>query len=129
MLIGQVARSAGTTTKALRFYEQQGLLPPPSRTSGGYRDYPPEVLARLEFVARARRAGLTLAQVRDVLAVRDAGRAPCSHVRHLLDERLDDLDARITELTALRGTVAALRAAAGPEGDDDCDAQAVCRYL
>ncbi|MFP5334001.1 MAG: MerR family transcriptional regulator [Actinomycetes bacterium] len=129
MLIGQVARAAGTTTKALRFYEQQGLLPPPSRTPGGYRDYPTDVLSRLEFIARARRAGLALAQVREVLAVRDAGQAPCSHVRHLLDDRLEDLDARIAELAGLREAVAALRAAAGPEGDDACDARAVCRYL
>ncbi|MCD0184770.1 MerR family DNA-binding transcriptional regulator, partial [Micrococcus luteus] len=45
--IGEAAAAAGMTTKALRFYEQHGLLPPVHRGPNGYRDYPPEALARL----------------------------------------------------------------------------------
>ena len=46
--IGEAAAAAGMTTKALRFYEQHGLLPPVHRGPNGYRDYPPEALARLQ---------------------------------------------------------------------------------
>ena len=44
MRIGEFAEAAGTTAKTLRFYEEQGLLPPPDRTSSGYRDYPPDAI-------------------------------------------------------------------------------------
>ena len=49
--IGEAAAAAGMTTKALRFYEQHGLLPPVHRGPNGYRDYPPEALARLRAMA------------------------------------------------------------------------------
>ena len=61
MRIGELAAATGTTTKSLRFYEQAGLLPPPARSAAGYRDYTPASVARLEFIRRGQRAGLTLA--------------------------------------------------------------------
>ena len=84
MRIGELAAKAGITTKTLRFYEEKGLLPPPERAANGYRDYEPTVLSRLDFIRRGRAAGLTLAQIRDVIEVRDSGDAPCGHVYQLL---------------------------------------------
>ena len=52
--IGELAEAAGTTTKTLRFYEDQGLLPPAERTAAGYRDYTPDALARVDFIHRGR---------------------------------------------------------------------------
>jgi DNA-binding transcriptional MerR regulator len=57
MRIGEVAEATGTTTKALRFYEEAGLLPSPERTGAGYRDYPPEIISRLAFIRRSQSAG------------------------------------------------------------------------
>ncbi len=59
MRIGELADRAGVTTKTLRFYEQAGVLPPPDRTSAGYRDDDETVLDVLRFVRAARAAGLT----------------------------------------------------------------------
>lgn len=129
MRIGELAEASDTTTKALRFYEQAGLLPPAERTANGYRDYAPEALARLDFVRRGRAAGLTLAQIREVLDIRDAGIAPCRHVRELLETRLGDLDRQIVDLQELRHTVANLRDRAATSDPTDCDATTVCRYL
>lgn len=92
MRIGELAKASGTTTKTLRYYEDAGLLPAPERTAGGYRDYTPDVLPRLDFIRRGRATGLTLGQIREVLDVRDAGRAPCQHVQRLLTTHLTDLD-------------------------------------
>jgi DNA-binding transcriptional MerR regulator len=114
---------------ALRFYEQAGLLPPPQRTPAGYRTYDPGMAQRLDFIRRSQRAGLTLAQIREVLAIRDRGDAPCSHVQRLLAERLTDLDRQLAELTALRATVAALHDRAGTVEPDTCGPDRVCRYL
>lgn len=88
MRIGELAVASGTTTKTLRFYEEAGLLPAPERTANGYRDYTPAALARLDFVRRGRTAGLTLAQIREILDIRDAGVAPCQHVHALLEAHL-----------------------------------------
>ncbi|MCT1614878.1 MerR family transcriptional regulator, partial [Corynebacterium sanguinis] len=73
MRIGELAERAGTTAKTLRFYEEQGLLPPTERTPSGYRDYAPETVARIDFVHRGQAAGLTLAQIRQILDIRDGG--------------------------------------------------------
>ena len=129
MRIGELAAAAGTTAKTLRFYEEAGVLPAPARTAGGYRDYGVDALARLDFVRRSRRAGLTLAQVRQVLELRDQGATPCEHVQSLLAERLDAIDQQIADLLTLRETVAGLRADAATVDPGSCDPSRVCRYL
>lgn len=102
MRIGEVARATGVTTKTLRFYEDEGLLHEPARTAGGYRDYEPTVVDRVGFIRQAQTAGLTLAQIGQVLAVRDDGQAPCAHVAHFVDEQLADVEARLAELRRIR---------------------------
>lgn len=129
MRIGEAAAAAGTTTKTLRFYEDRGLLPAPERSANGYRDYAGETITRLEFIRRGRVAGLTLAQISDILAVRDRGSAPCTHVRDLLAGQLADLDAQIAELTALRAAVAEFHDTAAAGDPTDCDPGRICSYL
>ena len=129
MRIGELAAASGTSTKALRFYEDAGLLPPPERTRAGYRDYSPEAISRLDFIRRSQAAGLTLAKTREILDIRDGGQAPCTHVQELLNERLADLDCQIAELTELRATVAQLKAEADTVDPTRCGPETVCRYL
>ena len=129
MRIGEVAEVAGTTTKTLRFYEDQGLLPRAERTPTGYRDYTTDAVARVEFIHRGQAAGLTLAQIRQILHIRDDGRAPCEHVHTLLDARLADLDEQISQLSELRDTITRLRDQAAHAEPDTCTADRVCRYL
>ncbi|MBO1768678.1 MULTISPECIES: heavy metal-responsive transcriptional regulator [Agrococcus] len=129
MRIGELAEATGTTTKTLRFYEDSGLLPPPERTVSGYRDYDQDAIARLDFIRRGRATGLTLAQVREVLDIRDAGTAPCHHVKELLDIRLTALDQQIADLQALRTNVAHLRDDAAQANPSECQSKDVCRYL
>ena len=129
MRIGELAERAGTTSKTLRFYEEQGLLPPADRTPSGYRDYASDAVARIDFVHRGQAAGLTLAQIRQILDIRDSGHAPCEHVRDLLDARLAEIEQQIAQLTALRDTIAELRHDAAQPDPDSCSADQVCRYL
>lgn len=129
MRIGELAEAAGTTTKTLRFYEDEGLLRPADRTPAGYRDYGPEALARVGFIHRGQAAGLTLAQIRQILDIRDSGQAPCEHVQDLLDTRLADLEQQITQLLELRDTITRLRDQATQVEPDTCGADQVCRYL
>lgn len=129
MRIGEAAAAAGMTTKALRFYEVEGLLPCPERAANGYRDYGDDTITRLQFIRRGRAAGLNLAQVREILRLRDAGTPPCRHVGNLLGRELETLDAQIAELTALRATVVGFHKAA-IEGDPaQCEAELICSYV
>lgn len=84
MRIGEVAAATGSTPKTLRFYERAGLLPAPQRSSAGYRQYSPDVVARMDFIRRSQAAGFTLAQIRTILDIRDSGDTPCQHVQSLL---------------------------------------------
>ena len=127
--IGEAAQAAGVSSKALRFYEEHGLLPAAKRSANGYRDYTSETINRLDFIRRGRAAGLALAQIREILLLRDAGRAPCTHVRDLLAGQLADFDAQIAELVALRATVADFHAVAAAADPEACDAARICSYI
>lgn len=129
MRIGEVAETTGTSAKTLRFYEMEGLLPEPDRTASSYRDYSPDVIARVDFIHRGKAAGLTLAQIRDILRIRDQGEAPCEHVLELLTSRVAELDAQIRELRALRRTIVDLRDRATHLEPAACGEDEVCHYL
>lgn len=97
MRIGELAAQSGVSAKTLRFWESAGLLADPARTPSGYRDYDPKVLDRLSFIRHGQAAGLTLAEIRQVLAISDNGEPPCAHLTDLIDQHLaevDDLDPR-----------------------------------
>jgi len=129
MRIGELADTAGLSAKTVRFYESAGLLPPPARTSGGYRDYGPASVARLAFIKDAQGAGLRLAEIRDVLAIRDAGQPPCQHVTELIGAHLRRIETRIADLNSAR---AALRTLARRAADTDpaaCTEQDMCRII
>jgi DNA-binding transcriptional MerR regulator len=117
-----VARQCGVSVDTLRHYERKGLLPRPPRTGRGYRRYPPDTIARVLLVQRALVVGFTLDELTRVLAERDRGVPPCRGVRDLVARRLADLEARLRQLTALRGELRQILArwdrtlAATPEG-------------
>jgi DNA-binding transcriptional MerR regulator len=97
-----VARQCGVSPDTLRHYERKGLLPRPARTTKGYRRYPADTVARVLLVQRALVVGFTLDELARVLRERERGEAPCRGVRDLVAGRLDDLETRLRELTALR---------------------------
>jgi DNA-binding transcriptional MerR regulator len=97
-----VARQCGVSADTLRHYERKGLLPRPPRTRSGYRRYPPETVSRVRLVQRALVVGFTLDELARVLRERERGEPPCRGVRDLVAARLDDLEARLRELTTLR---------------------------
>ncbi|MFI2371211.1 heavy metal-responsive transcriptional regulator [Streptomyces sp. NPDC018833] len=129
MRIGEVAAASGLTTKTIRFYEQAGLLSAPPRTAGGYRDYPGQTVKRLAFIRDAQGAGLTLAEICSVLALRDAGSSPCTHVTALINQHIADIDQRLAELRATRAVLRTLAGRAAATDPADCTDADVCRIL
>ncbi|ALV33087.1 heavy metal-responsive transcriptional regulator [Streptomyces sp. CdTB01] len=129
MRTGELAAASGLTAKTIRFYEQAGLLPEPPRTSGGYRDYPLQAAHRLAFIREAQSAGLTLAEIRSVLAVRDSGQPPCVHVTALIEQHLADIERRMAELRATRTALRALAQRAAGIDPSTCTEADICRII
>ena len=102
---GALAKRVGVSTDTLRYYERQGLLPAPPRAANGYRTYPATALARVQLIRRALALGISVAELAQLLRVRDRGGAPCRSARSLLAEKLALLDRRMVELRALRRTL------------------------
>jgi MerR family transcriptional regulator, copper efflux regulator len=129
MRIGELAEQAGISTKAIRYYEQIGILPPSARTASGYRTYDEAALRRLGFVRAAQAVGLTLGEIRQVIAFRDDGQAPCAHVTGLLQRHAAELDARIRELQQLRGELRQLAERATTSDPETCPPERVCHII
>lgn len=125
MRIGELAEHSGVTAKSLRFWESAGLLPDPARTPSGYRDYAPDVVERLSFIRHAQFAGLTLAEIRQILVISDGGEPPCAHVTDLIHRHLAEVDHRIRELNETRHQLDRLAKRAANQDPADCDGYCV----
>jgi DNA-binding transcriptional MerR regulator len=110
--IGEAARLSGVPPKTIRFYEETGVLPAPSRTPAGYRSYAPNDVRRLRLAGRARAMGLPLPEVAELVARGFGGecRSYVADLGALLERRRAEVDRRIAELTALREELAELAA-------------------
>lgn len=120
MRIGELADQSGVSTKTIRFWESMGLVADPDRAPSGYRDYAPDVADRLSFIRHAQTAGLTLAEIRQVLQISDVGDPPCGHVSDLIHQHIADVDHRIRELAETRSLLERLAQRAADQNPADC---------
>lgn len=107
LTIGKLARQAGVNIDTVRYYERAGLLPKAPRSAGGYRLYAQGDADRLRFIRRAKALGFTLEEIAELIAL-NAGTGGRASVRKLAQHRLDDLDHKLAEMTAIRNALATL---------------------
>jgi len=100
--IGKIASAAGIGVETVRFYERQGLIPEPPRSSSGYRLYPQDTVRRLHFVMRGRALGFTLAEIGELLSMSATPAASCSDVRDRAEARIDDIEERVAQLLTMK---------------------------
>ena len=103
---GELARASGVSADTIRHYERMGVLPTAPRGRNGYRCFPRAAVQRIVVIQRALEAGFSLADLRRVLRIRDAGGAPCRQVYAIAEQRLTELDERIRDLHRLREELA-----------------------
>ena len=115
LTVSRLADAAGVRADTVRYYERKGLLPAPHRTPSGYRVYDEQALRRLRFIRGSQRLGLRLRDIRGLLEVIDRGLCPCGHASALLDERLEEIDRQLEELTALRAELTRVAQHVGPD--------------
>ncbi len=102
MHIGSVAKEIGLTPDAIRFYERTALLPRPSRTAGGFRQYADTDVETLRFIRQAQGLGFTLREVRELLALRGNRLQPCAPVCLRLQKKLLQVRRKLRDLQTLQ---------------------------
>lgn len=102
LTIGKLARQAAITTDAVRYYEKEGLLAPTRKTAAGYRLYDADAARRLHFIRHAQLCGFSLAEIRELLGLKNRSRSCCTaDVRGVAIARLRQLESRIQALQTL----------------------------
>jgi DNA-binding transcriptional MerR regulator len=124
--IGEVSKQTALSVKAIRYYEGLGLLSEPDRTESGYRVYAQADVERLRFIKGAKSLGLSLHEIKEILAVWGTGATPCRHVERLLADKVAELDRRIRELTTFRDALTRYMAQVA---EQDLDPEVPCRHI
>jgi DNA-binding transcriptional MerR regulator len=120
--VSELAGRVGLTADTVRYYERLGLLPEPSRSASGYRQYDEELADRLRFIRGAQRFGLRLGEIKELLDIQDNGRCPCGHTQDLLRSRVAEVDRELLRLEQLRTELLTMIQRA------DCDAPAAMAW-
>ena len=109
MRIGELARQAGCSIDAIRYYEREGLLPQAQRSEGNFRLYGDGAVERLQFIRHCRSLDMNLAEVGTLLRTQDHPDDNCEDVIALLDEHIEQVARRIADLEALARYLSELR--------------------
>jgi MerR family redox-sensitive transcriptional activator SoxR len=100
-MIGDVARRTGKAASTIRYYEQIGLITPPTRISG-QRHYPTEVVRELAVIETAQRAGLSLEEIRLLLQAAPDDRRSTEQLREVAERKLPELSEAIARAEIVR---------------------------
>jgi DNA-binding transcriptional MerR regulator len=116
--IGKLASAAGVHVETIRYYERRGLLAPPPRSVGGYRQYSSDDLWRLQFVARGKRLGFTLAEIAEIMGTDRSAPA----ILEAAQAKLTAVEARQRELAQVHCRLRHLVDLCTHGADADCTA-------
>jgi MerR family transcriptional regulator, redox-sensitive transcriptional activator SoxR len=119
LTIGELARRTARRTSSIRYYEEIGLLPEPVRV-GGRRRYPEETVRTLTVVDAARRAGLTLSEIRTLLTAAPDDSAAIEELRGIAERKLPELEATIERAVLVRRWLEAAARCECPSLDECC---------
>ncbi|WP_337008170.1 Cu(I)-responsive transcriptional regulator [Pantoea sp. AS142] len=119
MNISDVAKKTGLTSKAIRFYEEKGVVTPPLRSENGYRSYNAHHLDELNLLRQARQVGFTLDECRELVALFNNPSRHSADVKARTLLKADEISAHIEELHAMRARLLALAEAC--PGDDSAE--------
>ena len=108
MNISEVARQTGLTAKTIRFYEDKGIITPPSRASNGYRHYSQINIDELQLIRRSRMVGFTLDECRELLVFSRDPQRRSADVKAKAEQKLSEIDNKIAELLEMKTTLEAL---------------------
>lgn len=131
LTIGKLAQAAGISTDALRYYEREGLLAPAAKTGSGYRLYGEDAVRRVRFIQHAQACGFTLAEIRELLHLRQSDSACCNDVRQRAIDKKLQLAAKIRAMQAMSAALERLivECADGTQAVEECPILAALEQL
>lgn len=109
MKIGELAQLAQCTVETVRYYEKEGLLPVPGRSSGNFRQYGPAHVERLRFIRNCRALDMSHGEIRMLLSLADQPSEGCGAINTAFDQHIAHVDERIQELVQLKAQLSGLR--------------------
>jgi MerR family copper efflux transcriptional regulator len=119
MNISDVAKRTGLTSKAIRFYEEKGLVTAPARSENGYRSYEQKHLEELTLLRQARQVGFNLEECRELIGLFNNPQRHSADVKARTLQKVADIERHIEELKDMRQQLLAL--AESCPGDDGAD--------
>jgi DNA-binding transcriptional MerR regulator len=99
--IGKLASLTSVSNDTLRYYEQEGLIEPAGKSPAGYRLYDSDSARRIRFIKHAQNCGFTLAEIRELLALRGREKACCGDVRTRAVEKKLQIEGKIRAMKAM----------------------------
>ena len=108
LTIGQLANQAGVKVDTVRYYERRHLIPEPARTPSGYRQYPPDTVARIRFIKRAQELGFSLNEIDELLQLKIDANSSCDDVKTRAQEKVADIENKIQVLERMQATLSEL---------------------
>lgn len=101
--IGELAKQAGTSVEALRFYENEGLVSAQTRSSAGYRLYSEQDAQRLYFVLHAKKVGFSLKEIRHLLGLQlHKDEHTCQEIKQYTGDKIEEIEAKIRDLEKIK---------------------------
>lgn len=100
--IGEVAERGGVNLQTIRYYEREGLLPEPPRLASGYRIFPEGAVRQVRFIKRAQELGFSLAEIRDLLSLREHADAGAQQMRERAKVKIADIEEKIRTLRVMK---------------------------
>ncbi len=116
---GELAKQANVNPETLRYYEREGLLPEPVRTEAGYRLYQVDDVKRVRFIKKAQELGFSLKEVKELLALKLHADHSASEVKRLTEHKIQDIEAKIQSLQAMKKVLNDLASACSGTGSVD----------
>ena len=116
MNIGKVAKLSNLTIKAVRYYDNVGLVKPKQSISTGYRDYTKEEVAKLNFIGKARKFDFSINECKELLSLYEDKNRTSKEVKKITLEKISQIDIKLKDLNDLRKELSFL--ASNCHGDD-----------
>lgn len=104
-MVKRIAELAGVGSETIRFYEREQLLPDPSRTQSGYRQYPLTAVRQIRFIKRAQMLGFSLSEIRELLTLTQIPESTAADIRARATEKIAAIDQKISSLQRMRDSL------------------------
>ena len=124
LTIGKLAQLGGVNLETVRYYEREGLLPKPPRTTAGYRIFSRDAARRLQFIKRAQGLGFSLIEIRELLSLRMKPGTRHADVRSRAQAKIVDIEQKIRTLQRMKSALRTLT-----ERCEACAPSAACPIL